>query len=419
MRTDVKIGVAAGLLLVLAFVVYQAVFSGGDGKEPNQPGPEVARVDRAGQGGENRESGPGGGDVVLPRFGGLRSTPGTPRPVSPTPANPLSPVGLPTTPPEPAVPEIRETPTLPETPTTPPEPPVVPMIRETPIAPPGPLPVVPAIRETPTTPPIVPIIRETPSGPWVIGMPTPIAPGSQTTYVVQKGDSGFWAVAEKVYGDGRLWTEIRKANPGADTNALRPGQKLVIPPRPASRPAGEGAGAEMGAGGVVVSPTGQRSYLVRKGDAGFWGIAQEVYGNGKYWSVLAKANPQFNSASLKPGDRLVVPEKPAATSGPVAGGPVILPGPGQKVYVVQKTDTTGFSGIARKAYGDSAYWPLIAEANASVRSESLQVGQKLILPELTDEAKRRLAGSATMRTAPRPRPRPKDVEDIGPRPVYR
>ena len=83
------------------------------------------------------------------------------------------------------------------------------------------------------------------------------------------------------------------------------------------------------------------TYIVKKGDAGFWGIAQEVYGNGKYWSVLAKANPQFSSTSLKPGDRLVVPEKPAATSGPVAGGPVILPGPGQKVYVVQGTDTTG------------------------------------------------------------------------------
>lgn len=63
------------------------------------------------------------------------------------------------------------------------------------------------------------------------GKPVPSAdrPGE---YVVRAGDAGFWAIAEKVYGDGRYWPLIAKANPSVDANALRPGQKLIIPPPP-------------------------------------------------------------------------------------------------------------------------------------------------------------------------------------------
>ncbi len=50
------------------------------------------------------------------------------------------------------------------------------------------------------------------------------------TYTVKPGDAGFWGIAEKVYGEGRYWQLIARANPNTDSNALRVGQKLSIPP---------------------------------------------------------------------------------------------------------------------------------------------------------------------------------------------
>lgn len=49
-------------------------------------------------------------------------------------------------------------------------------------------------------------------------------------YVVEKGDS-LWSIAEKVYGDGTRWKEIRKANKDVikDPKIIRPGWKLRIP----------------------------------------------------------------------------------------------------------------------------------------------------------------------------------------------
>ena len=54
-------------------------------------------------------------------------------------------------------------------------------------------------------------------------------------YVVQEGDTGYWSIAEKVYGQGEHWALIAKANPGVDVEKLRAGQKLVIPPLPKSK----------------------------------------------------------------------------------------------------------------------------------------------------------------------------------------
>ncbi|MCD6304148.1 MAG: LysM peptidoglycan-binding domain-containing protein [Planctomycetes bacterium] len=254
------------------------------------------------------------------------------------------------------------------------------------------------------------------------------------TYVVQKGDAGFWAVAEKVYGDGRLWQLIAKANPGVDSNALRPGKKLIIPPKPVARPEPAGGGASP-RGGLVVGPNGRRTYIVQKGDAGFWAVAEKVYGDGKYWTLIAKANPTVKSSALQPGDRLIVPAGPAlsgatagsgaAVSGGAAAGSAatggVSPGPGQKVYIVRKGDN-GFWTVAKKVYGNGTYWPLISKANPGVHSDSLKAGQKLIIPPLTDEIRSSMSGP---RTPTRPasagsaHARPSDVEDIGPQPLFR
>ena len=362
MRTDVKIGVATGLLLVIALVAWQLIFnSNGDKpKDGNSPGEPIAAAPA---------ERPGSGRL---RFGIVPSTP----PVAP----------------------------------------VIPTIRETPPAI-GPAPVIPSVREVPVipVPPVGPVIRETPG----LGATTP-GVTVEETYEVQKGDSGFWAIAEKKYGDGKYYYLIAKANPNVSSNSLRPGQKLVIPAKPVGRtePTSPTAGSPT-PGGVEISPSGQQIYVVQKGDSGFWGIAQKQYGDGKYYYLIAKANPNVSSNSLQPGDKLVLPDKSAATTAPAAT--TLTPGPGQEVYTVTKEDTTGLWGIAKKKYGDGKYYYLIAKANPKVDASRLKVGQQLILPAPPPEAGKASAGETATRPAAPSAPAAKrtDIEDVGPTPRFR
>jgi nucleoid-associated protein YgaU len=408
MRTDVKIGVATGLLLVIALVAWQLIFnSNGDKpKDGNSPGEPIAAAPA---------ERPGSGRL---RFGIVPSTPPV-APVIPTIRETPPAIG-----PAPVVPSIRETPPAP---VIPPVEPAIPTIRETPPAI-GPAPIVPTIRETPPAigpAPVIPSVREVPVIPVLPPAPgaheMPVTPGLgattpgvtvEETYEVQKGDSGFWAIAEKKYGDGKYYYLIAKANPNVSSNSLRPGQKLVIPAKPVGR-------TEPTPGGVEISPSGQQIYVVQKGDSGFWGIAQKQYGDGKYYYLIAKANPNVSSNSLQPGDKLVLPDKSAATTAPAAT--TLTPGPGQEVYTVTKEDTTGLWGIAKKKYGDGKYYYLIAKANPKVDASRLKVGQQLILPAPPPEAGKASAGETATRPAAPSAPAAKrtDIEDVGPTPRFR
>jgi nucleoid-associated protein YgaU len=436
MRTDVKIGVATGLLLVIALVAWQVIVNSNGDKTGTRDGNSS---------GEPIAAAPGSGDVPgersgsgLPRFGVVPP----PRSKGGAPVEPVIPA-IRERPPAPAIPPIRETPepppvvpTIRETPAAPaiPPAPVVPSISEPPPAPipaTPPAPVIPSIREVPTAPepPVAPAIRPTPVIPG-IGPAAP-SPAGEQTYEVQKGDSGFWAIAEKKYGDGKYYYLIAKANPNVSSNSLRPGQKLVIPAKPLART--EPTSPDNGStthGGVEITPSGQQMYVVQKGDSGFWAIAQKKYGDGKYYYLIAKANPNVNSNSLKPGDKLVLPDKSAVTAPGTGDGTTtpstpaatpLIPGPGQKVYTITKEDTTGLWGIAKKEYGNGIHWKIIAQANPKVDASGLKVGQQLILPALTEEAKKAAADV----TAPRPKapgaPATKrtGVEDVGPTPRFR
>jgi hypothetical protein len=135
------------------------------------------------------------------------------------------------------------------------------------------------------------------------------------------------------------------------------------------------------------------------------------------------ANPDVNSNSLQPGERIVLPPKPTAASASAGspGAATPTPPPGAKTYTVTKEDTTGFWGIAKKEYGNGAYYRVIAEANPDVNAKALKVGQALIIPALTDDHRRAIAEAATS-PAPRgptaPAPRRTDVEDIGRLPSF-
>jgi LysM repeat protein len=102
-------------------------------------------------------------------------------------------------------------------------------------------------------------------------------PGSE--YTVQQGDT-LSSIAQQAYGDGNKWPIIAQANAIADPNLIYPGQVLYIP---------------------VLAPTPGYDYTAHQGDTLFT-IAQQAYGDGNLWSVVANANQ-----IPKPGQVLYIP----------------------------------------------------------------------------------------------------------------
>ncbi len=135
-------------------------------------------------------------------------------------------------------------------------------------------------------------------------------------YVVSKNDStGFWGIAGKpeVYGNKQRYKLIRDANPQVNSNNMRAGTRLFIPPAPVAEPKiterktiEEPAGGGTGLDTAAVSDD-KKYYTVKKGDAGFWGISKKLYGSGKYSYLIRKANPKANPEMLRPGMKLVIP----------------------------------------------------------------------------------------------------------------
>ncbi|MCE5277760.1 MAG: LysM peptidoglycan-binding domain-containing protein [Planctomycetaceae bacterium] len=259
-------------------------------------------------------------------------------------------------------------------------------------------------------------------------MVTPVAGAPSTdatttrTYVVAAGDNGFWSVAKKMYGDGKHMDVVAKANPQVDPETLRPGQKLTIPPLPQkAAPAGGAAVIGAGLSEVAPLPGGQRVYVVKEGDAGFWGVSVAVYGHGKYYKTIEKANPGVNSDSLSVGTKLVVPPKPeeqpagAGVTGIAAGAAAdttAVPA-NYRTYVVADGDA-GFWDVAVKMYNDGTLYPAIAKANPGVQSRRMRIGHKLRIPPL-EEARRTVAGGASVEDRPAvPSGEPAPIRDVTP-----
>ncbi len=230
--------------------------------------------------------------------------------------------------------------------------------------------------------------------------------GEATTYTVKKGDNGFWVVAENVYGNGKHWTLIRDANPTVSSTALQPGMKLVCPPKPSKTKRGtmDKLLKKSEEGKVITTVTGKKYYVVQEGDKGFWAAAVAAYNNGNLWKHIQDANPDVDTMNLKPGMKLLVPDVKSSGSGSSGGntsrasadshGKVLTTVTGDKYYVVKDGDR-GFWDAAVAAYGNGSHWKTIADANPGVNSRNLKAGMKLKVPPKPS------AGSSLPRVAPR------------------
>jgi len=131
-------------------------------------------------------------------------------------------------------------------------------------------------------------------------------------------DDNLWSLAMHYYDDGSLWPTIKAANPGLDENKLPIGQEIIIPPRdevaaPVARTAERPA-----------PPPGRRpearphTYVIEQGDT-LIGIARNILGDGNRWREIWELNQQAipNPDVLPIGTELKLP--PRNSSGPEHG----------------------------------------------------------------------------------------------------
>jgi LysM repeat protein len=116
-------------------------------------------------------------------------------------------------------------------------------------------------------------------------------------YRVKRGDT-LWSIAEKFYGSGFDMDKIVKANKLDSNASVEVGQQLIIPKiTPSTGQKGQTSSLQ----------TNNHSYyIVKEGDF-LWKIAEEVYGDGSYWTKIIQANQIADPSILIPGTKLIIP----------------------------------------------------------------------------------------------------------------
>jgi len=213
-----------------------------------------------------------------------------------------------------------------------------------------PVPVQPAAVPTPTlTAPVATVaigpLTGLPPTPITEAQPTPgqptAAPAGTFVYTVQPGDT-LSALARRF---GVSVDELVRLNRLRDPGLLRVGQELLIP--------GQAPAATPTVTGYV--------HVVRPGET-LYGISRQY---GVPLDQLAAANQITNPATLRVGQRLIIPTYRQQTPGAAA----------QRVHIVQPGET--LSAIAAR-YGVSP--KAIAEINKLENPSRIFSGQRLIIP---------------------------------------
>jgi len=148
--------------------------------------------------------------------------------------------------------------------------------------------------ETPETP-VEPETPRVEPGPNI-----PDTPGTGEKYVIQKKDTLF-KIAEKFYGNGKLWPAIAAANPDVDPEVLKVGTEITIPP---SERVSDRAPAQP-------LPPAQETYIIQGGDT-LTRISRMHYGDDSHTELIFQANrDRLKSKNiLQPGTVIVIPPMP-------------------------------------------------------------------------------------------------------------
>lgn len=145
--------------------------------------------------------------------------------------------------------------------------------------------------------------------------------GGAGSYVVQPNDS-FWSIAQKELGNGAHHDLIQRANPGV--SVLRPGMRLTIPAKPAEAVGGSASQP------AKVLVAGATTYTVVPGDS-LYTISEKVYGDGKHYPNIVAANPEIKNGIVHQGQTLmIVPlgrPAPAGTASTLPARPSAMPVP--------------------------------------------------------------------------------------------
>jgi len=154
------------------------------------------------------------------------------------------------------------------------------------------------------------------------GRPETARAAQPRTYIVQEGDGNLSYIAKKFYGEvegnklvniNRIFEANRKILKSVDEIFV--GQKLVIPPLPASAPARNEPGIFSNRSferveSVAGNTAPVRWYIVKEND-NLWKIAAEQLGNGNRYTEIKKLNADIivNENEVDPGMRLRLPAR--------------------------------------------------------------------------------------------------------------
>jgi nucleoid-associated protein YgaU len=139
------------------------------------------------------------------------------------------------------------------------------------------------------------------------------APQRDATHTVREGDT-LWAIAERYYGDGALYTRIEEANKGrmGKGGALYVGATLEIPGATTTptRQAASSTAREPEKKPATKQPTARdRFHVVKKGET-LGDIAKEQLGSARRWPEIVKLNQSVirDPDNVPAGVRLRLPE---------------------------------------------------------------------------------------------------------------
>lgn len=167
------------------------------------------------------------------------------------------------------------------------------------------------------------------------------------THTVVAHDTLF-QLAQQFYGNGELFPVIAAANEIINPGHIAIGQTLIIPD-------------------II------KTHTTVAGDTLF-GLAQQFYGNGELFPIIAAANRVPDPDHIAVGQVVVIPELTGQRRPPV------IPGTG-RTHVVVAGDT--LFGLAQRFYGKGELSPIIAAANAIADPKKLAIGRRLMIPPVT------------------------------------